>query len=251
MYRWSLAAMMDNYYFSNFKNNNLNVYVVDQTVNLNHQEFSHIKTKKKLGGLTGIGNHGTHVAGIIVGKTVGIIRDPNVELYNYAICGSNDCDEHQTYDACITVKKHLQNSTRRGVINVSAGAMCEDEDGCDIYNEYLQRIVSAGGIIVAAAGNYNTDACNHYPSSSLDVIAVGNYDFRLTRQGSSNYGDCIDAWGPGTTIYSSFWNGYGYMTGTSMSSPAVIIIYVSIFLIYTYKYIFLDCRLSWRYIING
>eukprot|EP00490_Sorites_sp_Unknown_P028050 CAMPEP_0114663066 /NCGR_PEP_ID=MMETSP0191-20121206/26188_1 /TAXON_ID=126664 /ORGANISM="Sorites sp." /LENGTH=131 /DNA_ID=CAMNT_0001901341 /DNA_START=85 /DNA_END=477 /DNA_ORIENTATION=+ len=65
------------------------------------------------------------------------------------------------------------------------------------------------------------NACMFEPGGSSKVIDVGNYDSQWTRAYNSNYGDCIDTWAPGYRIYSSFWNGYGWMSGTSMSAPAI------------------------------
>ena len=215
--------MLNNYYFSHFHvHSKLNVYILDGTVNLDHQEFSHLKTKVKLGGETGINNHATAVAGVIVGKTIGVIRDPNIQLYNYAVCAGGYCIENQIWNGIIAVKKHLKESRQRGVINLSFGVYCGDD--CGEYDSYFEEILSLGGIIVSASGNDESDACEHDPQGSSKVIGVGNYDSQWKRSPNSNYGDCIDTWAPGDHIYSSFWNGYGWMSGTSMSAPAVMIL---------------------------
>ena len=229
--------MLGNYSFTSFDNNNLNVYTIDQTANLDHYEFSHIKTKEKLGGLTGIGNHGTHVAGIIVGRTCGVIKDPNIQFYNYAVCGEQHCDEDAVWTGLAVVKEHLKKSGRRGVINMSLGGYCGDE--CGQFDSYFKEIIAVGGVIVNAAGNSEDDACNYDPPQSRYVITVGNYNMTGGRSPHSNFGDCIDTWGPGTLIFSSFWEDYGWLSGTSMAAPSVTIyytIYVSIFLIYTGTY---------------
>ena len=211
--------MLNNYYFSEFKNDNLNVYIIDSTVNLNHPEFDHIKTKGKLGGLNGDHSHATSIASIIVGKNIGVIRDPNIHLYNYVACDSNKCHEDHILNGFIFVIKHLRNSRRRGVINLSLTQLYGDES--DRLDRYFKDIIRAGGILVAAAGNKGDDACKYEPSISSYVIAVGSHDYKLDRAKHSNYGDCIDTWAPGTEIYSANWNGYEYNQGTSLAAPAV------------------------------
>ena len=250
LYRWGLASMLNNYYFRDFKNDNLNVYIIDQTVNLDHPEFDHIKTKGKLGGLNGDHSHATSIASIIVGKSIGVIRDPNIHLYNYASC-QTVCLEDGIWNGLIDVKKHLIQSGRRGVINFSFDAECGDH--CGVFDSYFKQIISVGGIIVSSAGNSNNDACKYEPQSSLYTIAVGSYDYSLTRASYSNYGNCIDTWGPGTEIYVANWNGYGYNSGTSMAAPSVKYIYnirFYIFNIHAYNHMFSDFRINRCSLIN-
>ena len=229
IYRWSLGALLKNDYFSDFNDDNLNVYVLDTYANLLHREFSHIKNKSILGGtLTTDDPHGTHISASIVGNTVGVIRNPNIGLYNYAGCDifNNEvgCNDDAVLNGLIAIKNHLIQSNRKGVINLSFGGPCTDGPPCATFDKYFEDIINAGGIIVVSAGNDHTDACNYEPSNSPYVITVGNYDNNWKREKSSNYGNCIDTWGPGTNIYSAFFYGYGYDTGTSFSAPSVIIL---------------------------
>ena len=81
-----------------------------------------------------------------------------------------------------------------------------------------------GGISVVAAGNEHENACNHSPACFSDVITAGAYDDTHTKAGFSNYGNCVDAWGPGTDIVSSTAGNtgeYGQSSGTSLASPII------------------------------
>ena len=218
-YRWSLASMLRNYYFSDIKNNNLNVYVIDQTINFGHPEFSHIITKQKWGLSIGNGEHATQVASVIVGNTIGVIRDPNIHVYNYAACGPKNCKESDIFKGLVRVIQHLKESGKRAVINMSFNRPCNG--ACTQFDAYFKEIISIGGIVINSGGNCGRDACKFAPSKSSYVITVGAYDYALTRVSDSNYGDCVDTWAPGKEIYSANWKGYGFNSGTSMATPAI------------------------------
>jgi subtilisin family serine protease len=80
---------------------------------------------------------------------------------------------------------------------------------------------SKGVILVAAAGNYNTDF-RLYPGGYDEVIAVGATNHDDNRAGFSNYGSWVDVSAPGVDIYSTLFNDtYCSWSGTSMSTPTV------------------------------
>lgn len=107
------------------------------------------------------------------------------------------------------------NSTRKTIINHSWGG--PNSAG---YEPRIQMIKSLGGIQFAAAGNDYSDASIKSPANSNATITVGNHNQINQRRSSSNYGDLVDIWGPGTDILSALLgNSSGTLTGTSMASP--------------------------------
>ena len=78
-------------------------------------------------------------------------------------------------------------------------------------------------MFVAAAGNESTSSTAYsYPAAYSNAMAVVNTDQYDQRRYTSNYGYLVDIAAPGVSIYSTARNGYyGYMTGTSMSSPPI------------------------------
>ena len=107
----------------------------------------------------------------------------------------------------------------RSVINISIG--CELEP---VTNDAVKHAVQAGMTVVVAAGNQGIDACGISPASVEEAITVGSIDRDDKRSGFSNWGACIDIFGPGTNVRSASNRndtGYAYMGGTSMSSPHV------------------------------
>lgn len=84
----------------------------------------------------------------------------------------------------------------------------------------------AGGVVIFAAGNDNTNIC--YPSSYEPVIAVASIGADFQRAYYSNYGEWCDIIAPGGDAYKGYevlstlpGSTYGYMQGTSMACPHV------------------------------
>jgi len=78
-----------------------------------------------------------------------------------------------------------------------------------------------GCFLVAAIGNHGTSALR-WPAAYSTVMAVGATDHDDNRCSWSAYGNHINVVAPGKDIYSTLRNdNYGYMWGTSMSTPHV------------------------------
>ncbi|KAM4872847.1 proprotein convertase subtilisin/kexin type 9-like [Thomomys bottae] len=74
-------------------------------------------------------------------------------------------------------------------------------------NNACKRLARAGAVLVAAAGNFQSNACAYSPASSPEVITVGAVDSQdqPVTQGSlgTNYGSCVDIFAPGKHIVSA------------------------------------------------
>ncbi len=110
------------------------------------------------------------------------------------------------------------------VINLSLGA----ETGTETLRAALKYAYDKGVIIVAAAGNGNTNV--FYPAAyDTYVLAVAATDYNDNRADFSNFGARIDVAAPGVRILSTvptWYFGpdvlpYGYADGTSFSAPHV------------------------------
>ena len=91
-------------------------------------------------------------------------------------------------------------------------------------NNAADAAVKAGVVMVVAAGNENANACNVSPASSTSSITVAASDNTDTRATFSNYGTCVDIYGPGVAITSAWIGAPGSIntiSGTSMASPHV------------------------------
>jgi len=95
-----------------------------------------------------------------------------------------------------------------------------------------------GVVVVVAAGNEHQDACRLSPASSTHVVTVGATDTRDQTANFSNWGKCVDVFGPGTDIVSLDKGGNdrsAVMSGTSMASPHVAGIFALYMSIKSYK----------------
>lgn len=205
------------------------VGVVDTGIDLNHTEFkgrlvtgynaiSPLKTPMDDNG------HGTHVAGIIGAAadgamTVGIA--PDVLLMPVKVLSASGSGSQTSFNAGVNYA--VKAGAR--ILNMSLGA------SSPFGQSAIQQAVSAGQLVVAAAGN--SGAANpgwpaRYAKESWangQVIAVGAVDANSRIASFSNRaGDTKNFFvvAPGVSIASTYLNGrYVYMSGTSMATPVV------------------------------
>ena len=93
------------------------------------------------------------------------------------------------------------------------------------FSKNIQTGPMAGGIVIFAAGNSNTDdPRNGYPGSYASVFAVASTDHNDVRSSFSNYGSWVEIAAPGSKVYSTYpvsLGSYAYLSGTSMACPHV------------------------------
>ncbi len=181
--------------------------------------------------------HGTAVAGVVgargnngigvtgVNWSVGLmglkIADAQGNLSTAAIVGAHDY---------VTLMR--QRGINVVVSNNSYGAFApefyEDTPGSQAEQSAIQRWIDAGGIFVAAAGNSGTDndsEFTNFPASYNipGVISVAASDNQDGIAPFSAFGaETVDLAAPGVSVFTTFVGGtYGYINGTSFSSPTV------------------------------
>lgn len=169
-------------------------------------------------------NHGTHVAGIVLGATQDIMAD-NLEPAKVHIMPLKFLDadgQGTTADAIRAIEYAINNGAV--VLNNSWGGgnfsqALEDA----IVTAYNARLT-----FVAAAGNAanNNDSSPTYPANYdipnvMAIAATNNSDTSIAS--FSNYGkQTVDVGSPGTSILSTLpGNSYGLSSGTSMAAPFV------------------------------
>lgn len=195
-------------------------YIVDTGILSSHQQFSGrvqagytaISDGK---GTTDCNGHGTHVAGTVGGSTYGVAK--NVSLVPVRILG---CDGSGASSNVIAgLDWILKNGKKPAVVNMSLGG-----DASASLDSAVENLFNNGYVMVVAAGNSNTDACNSSPARVSKAITVAATDNTDTRASYSNYGSCVDIFAPGSQINSS-WIGSNTATkvlnGTSMATPHV------------------------------
>ena len=201
--------------------NGVNAYVIDTGIRVTNTDFG----GRASGAFTSImdGNgtndchgHGTNVAGIVGSATFGVAKQVTLHAVRVFDCGGG------TTNAAVLagIDFVAANAVLPAVANMSFGGPVSPALDTSVNNT-----IAAGVIVVVAAGNNNADACGFSPAHVPNAITVGNIDpSNDTRNGSSNFGTCVDLFAPGTNILSTG-NANdmatSIFTGTSQASPHV------------------------------
>lgn len=197
-------------------------YVVDSGVRADHVELSGRVRSGYTAFTDGYGSgdcngHGTHVAGTIGGETYGVAKD--VALVAVRVLG---CDGSGTWSGVIAGLDWAVADHRAGapaVLNLSLGGPASST-----VDAAVQAAINDGITVAVAAGNANVDACATTPARVAAALTVGATDSTDARASFSNYGPCLDLFGPGVSIRSaatSSATATTTMSGTSMAAPHV------------------------------
>lgn len=217
---------LDKFYKYNNDGAGVNVYVIDTGILTTHEEFqdraySVYDLFESEGGGVPCNGHGSHVAGIIGGRTFGVAQ--NVRLLSVRVL---NCQGVGTWSDVIDgvnfVTWHHRQTAQQGspaIANMSLGGLTNRAADAAVRNS-----IRAGVIYVVAAGNENVDAGTYSPAGVPEAITVGATDKNDFRAEFSNWGSAVDLFAPGVSIPSA-WIGNNLMiataSGTSMASPHV------------------------------
>lgn len=206
-------------------------YVIDTGIRVTHEEFldpTNATTRAIWGKNfldantvdTDENGHGTHVAGTIGGRTLGIA--PETELIACKVFDANGGGPWSGVLAAMdwAVKDAVaKNRVGRSVINMSLGG-----GKFQPVDDAVTAAVNAGITVVVAAGNTGDLVKNISPAGNADAITVGAIYDDDSRAEWSNYGDGLDVFAPGYAIKSA-WIDSDTATreesGTSMACPHV------------------------------
>jgi subtilisin family serine protease len=198
----------------------VNAYVIDSGIRPTHGDFGGRASADHdvLGdGQNGIDchGHGTHVAGTLGGAAHGVAKAVRIRAVRVLRCDNTGVAS----DAAAGLDWVVANGTRPAVVNMSL-----QYGQSATLDTAVANATRAGFTVVTAAGNWNVDSCTVSPGRAATAINVGNVDNTDTRNGTSNWGTCLDVFAPGTGIRSA-WHTSDTATntidGTSMASPHV------------------------------
>ncbi|MBP9127417.1 MAG: S8 family serine peptidase [Elusimicrobia bacterium] len=161
--------------------------------------------------------HGSHVAGTIAAvghNAVGVVG-LSFNARVMPVKGLNDYGSGTSADLAQALIYAADNGAQ--VINNSWGGQGTDP----LIESAVAYAVSAGAVVVAAAGNSNVDAQTFYPARLPGVLAVSAFDAADQKASFSNFGTRIDVAAPGVSILSTYKGGYSSLNGTSMAAPHV------------------------------
>ncbi len=173
--------------------------------------------------------HGTHVAGIICGRQMGMAPESKIIVLKVLDSEGNG----GTYSCMKAFRWILENQEKYNIriVNLSMGMeMGADERNKERIIHTVELLWDRGLVIVAAAGNRGPDEGSiTIPGLSDRVITAGAYDMKHSGRGSRKLNMIKpDLVVPGTNIFScnSKWKeknqiAYIMKSGTSMSTAIV------------------------------
>ncbi|GGK10497.1 hypothetical protein GCM10010123_45590 [Pilimelia anulata] len=114
-----------------------------------------------------------------------------------------------------------ENAVKPAVADMSPGGPVSQAS-----DDAVRRGIAAGVVFVLAAGNDRKDACRAFPARTKEAITVAASQRTDAAASFTNWGGCVDIWGPGVDITSGA-RGKGddkateSSSGTSMAAPHV------------------------------
>jgi len=206
-------------------------YVIDTGIYIKHDDFG----GRAVWGYNAVdtddtdGNgHGTHCAGTMAGNAYGLHKTATlvaVKVLNAGGSGTNagviDGVNWVVNDAIARAKKAVKEgkAPSKAVGNMSLGG-----GRSTALNNAVDAAVESEVVMAVAAGNDANDACNYSPASAQLAISTGASDNKDAAAYFSNWGSCVDVYGPGVGILSAWIGGptaTNTISGTSMASPHV------------------------------
>lgn len=196
------------------------VYIIDTGIRTAHSEFGGRATY----GFDAVDNtlpaddcngHGTHVAGTVGGSTYGVAKGVSliaVRVLNCSGSGSNS-------QVIAGINWVTTNHIKPAVVNMSLGGSASS-----VLDAAVQNSINRGITYAVAAGNSNANACNYSPARVGAAITVGATTSTDARASYSNWGTCLDLFGPGSSITSAWYTSntaINTISGTSMATPHV------------------------------
>lgn len=197
------------------------VYLMDSGINAHHEEFtgSTIENLYTYDGFyTDTISHGTSMASLINGQTRGVSKNAIVKNVKIPFGSATIGQLLTAFDAVLT--DHLLTSGVK-VVNCSWTV-----PKSQLLDNKVTELQNAGLVVVAAAGNTGIAADTLSPvglNTVIGVAASDSYDRVISWASgvSSNWGPEVDITAPGIQVHVANIDGYGEISGTSVSAAVV------------------------------
>ncbi|AOW00309.1 peptidase S8/S53 domain-containing protein [Yarrowia lipolytica] len=217
------------YVYDDTAGKGVTAYVIDTGVFVRHQDFD---GRAKWGTTVPSGDvdedangHGTHCAGTIGGTKYGIAKQAEIVAVKVLRSDGSGTMSDVIGGVVYAAREHEEKTKKPpkgwkgSTANMSLGGGFSPS-----LNLAVDSAVKAGINFAVAAGNDNSDACEYSPASSENAITVGASTLSDSRAYFSNKGKCVDVFGPGLNILSTYIgskNAVATLSGTSMASPHI------------------------------
>lgn len=211
------------------KGSGTRVFVIDTGCKTDHDEFSnatiatYIAPGSKFKSAWDDNGHGTHIAGIIVGRNVGVAKNANVTCIKAFDKNGNGAATDTISAVEFVLQEKAQNPSSPFIVNLSYSALT------GLTTTALDELVYAssayGVLFVVSAGNAAVDSCLFSPSKAEQALTVTASTKRDTLEADSNIGPCVEFIAPGHDIVSAGIDSrsdYVSLNGTSMATPHVV-----------------------------
>ena len=194
----------------------VHVYVLDTGIQSHHPDY----VGRAHNGFDAFGEkgddchgHGTHVAGIVGGRTYGVAKQVKLVGVRVLGCGGTAAFSHVIAGVNWVAEHHADMS----VANMSLGGGANTA-----LDDAVHHLIGSGVFVSVAAGNSNANACNTSPARVHAAFTTAASDSTDAKASFSNFGPCVDGYAPGVHITSD-WTGSttNTISGTSMAAPAV------------------------------
>ncbi|KAG6872047.1 hypothetical protein C0995_013599 [Termitomyces sp. Mi166 len=212
---WNVIATNFTYHYYYKSGKGVDIYI-QRGVYVNHTDFGgRARWGKTFGGYPDIDDngHGTHCAGIAAGNTYGVAKHANIiavkvidkNLYGWV---------SDMIDGLDYVQESVKASGNPSIVSASL-----TWEAFLPLDQAVAKLTAENILLIAAAGNYATDASLFSPGRAPSAITVAASNITDYQTAMSNYGPAVDLFAPGEDIVST-WIGNEKATkvasGTSM-----------------------------------
>lgn len=199
------------------------LYIIDTGILPEHNDFT---GRAKFGGdfinennLEDNNGHGTHCSSIAAGATYGI-APATTNIYavkvldGYGVGSSTGVIKGIQWSV-----SHANKMKKTCVLSLSLGG------NVNVALDKAAEKASKKHFVIVAAGNSNMSACKTSPArAGGNVITVGSTNINDYRSSFSNFGKCVNIFGPGSGIEAAYIGGKNTtktLSGTSMATPFI------------------------------
>lgn len=163
--------------------------------------------------------HGTHCASVVAGAQYGIA--PRALIKSVQVL---DCSDTGTVSGVLKGIEWAVNdwNVSHPTMGLVLSLSLDVRQRVESMNVMIDWATSMGATVVVAAGNDGADSSNTSPCSAETALCVGASTPNDKRAEFSNFGTSVNIYAVGTDVLGA-WSGDGYrfMMGTSMATPAV------------------------------